>query len=598
MRRSWSAWGLTPEGLALVGGVLAATVVSAQGISLERLELNPGAAGSLLVGTGELLPQGGLRLSSVGQYQQDPLVLYAYSATGNASTRVGSRVSNRLTAHLVAAYALTQRLEVGAQIPLLAFQRGDNLSDQGFARPVPYGLSTPSLGLRWGLLSQRDGRWADVALGLGVGLPLGNAGGPEGTASTSLTPHLMVGRRLGWFRLAWETRLLLPLASAAGALPVRQELRFGAVVATVGRRLRWELNALGAIPLGKDSRPSMNFLLGSRYLVNPSLELFALGGLGVGSAPGTPLFRLMVGTAFGSVTPPRLPGESSVNCSADLKHSAEECPDLDEDQDGVRNGVDRCPHELGSLERNGCPQRDADGDGIEDALDACPGEVGEAGWKGCPMPDDDGDGVENERDSCPTSPGPPETRGCPRNDQDDDGIEDDLDLCPKQKGEAKLQGCPESDRDGDSVANRFDSCPQVSGAPENHGCPPHEIPLVEISQTELLLTSNIYFIPDRPFLDARSNEQLNWVVKVLREHPEFPLISIGAHTDDRGFPNANLQLSRERAMVVRQYLIDRGVAPERLEARGYGGMRPATNNNTSMGREKNRRVEFTIVWSD
>ncbi|OJH38139.1 OmpA family protein [Cystobacter ferrugineus] len=598
MSRGQSRWSLSPRGLGLtVVLFLVAAPAGAQGISLERLELNPGAAGSLLVGTGELLPQGELRVSTVGQYQQDPLVLYAYSATGNSSTRVGARVSNRLSAHLAAAYSLKHWLEIGAQIPLVAFQRGDNLIDKGFAQPVRYGLSTPSVGVRWGLLSQRDGKVMDVALGLRVGLPLGNASGPMGATSAQFSPQVMLGRRFGWFRLALESQLLVPAPSADQA-PSQQEVRFGAVAATVGRRLRWELDVTGSVPLVKDTKPSMNLLVGTRYLVNPSFEMFALGGVGVGSAPGTPLFRVMVGTAFGNVTPPRLPDESSVNCSADLKHTAEECPDLDEDRDGVNNGLDRCPYETGTQERKGCPLRDLDGDGIEDALDACPSEVGEAAWMGCPMPDDDKDGTQNELDSCPASPGPPETRGCPKNDLDEDDVDDDVDLCPKQKGDPKLQGCPESDRDGDTVANRFDSCPNVSGTVLNYGCPPHEIPLVEITQAELLLKSKVYFVPDRAVLDARANEQLKWVVKVIHEHPEFPLISIGAHTDDRGFPNANLQLSQEQAMAVRQYLIERGVAPERLEARGYGGTRPAANNGTMMGREKNRRVEFSIIRND
>jgi outer membrane protein OmpA-like peptidoglycan-associated protein len=375
------------------------------------------------------------------------------------------------------------------------------------------------------------------------------------------------------------------------------ELRFGAAAATVGRRLRWELDVRGAIPLVARAG-SVELLAGPRYMVNPSMELFALAGVGVGSAPGTPLFRVMVGTAFGDVIPPRLRGESSVNCSPDLPHEAEDCPDLDEDQDGVLNGTDRCPMESGTLERNGCPLRDTDGDGIEDALDACPAEVGEAAWKGCPMPDDDSDGVENEKDSCPAEAGPKESRGCPKKDKDGDDIEDDVDLCPALKGDPKLQGCPELDSDRDSVFNRFDSCPNEAGTEENHGCPEHEMPLVTLTRARLELAGKIFFEPAQPRLDARSFSLLNWVAKVINEHPEFPRVVVGAHMDNRGFAEANLRLSQARAESVCQYLIAHGVAPDRLEAKGYGDTRPIDSNATSIGRENNRRVEFIIVWPE
>jgi OmpA-OmpF porin, OOP family len=586
-----------------MGLLLAASVTAAAeptlspGFSLERLDLNPGAAGSLVVGTGELLPQGELRVSTVGHYQHNSLVL-------TQGGEVHPIIGHRLTTHLSAAYALTNWLELSAQLPLVALQRGDDLSARGLAPPTRYGVSTPLFGVRWGLLSQRNGHGADLALGLGLGLPVGTASGLPQDAGAQVTPQLMVGRRLGWFRLALETQALMRkhVVPAASQSVIEQpelgsELRFGAVAATVGRRLRWEVNLVGQVPLVNQPK-SVELLLGTRYLLNPSVELFAVAGMGVGAAPGTPLFRAMVGSAFGGVTPPRLPGESSVNCSTDLKHSAEECPDLDEDQDGVLNGLDRCPYETGTPVRNGCPFRDQDGDGIEDALDACPTEFGDAAWKGCPAPDDDKDGVLNDQDSCPTVPGPAESRGCPKKDADGDGVEDDVDLCPTQAGKPELQGCPESDRDGDGVANRFDSCPDVHGTEENHGCPDHEMPLVSISRARFELMGRVFFVPSQPSLESRSNALLDWVAKAILEHPEFPVISVGAHTDNRGFADANLQLSRARALSVRQYLIQRGVAPERLEARGYGDTRPVDNNGTSIGRENNRRVEFLIIWPD
>lgn len=584
-------------GLLLIGGVaLAREPQVLPDFDLERLDLNPGAAGSLLVGTGELLPEGELRLSVMGHYQHQPLVM------ARGDKRVAA-VGHRVTTHLAAAWSPLRWLELGAQIPLVALQRGDDLRAEGIAPLAKYGIATPSLSARVALLSQVAGMPLDVALGFGVGLPFGSASLLANDGKPSYTPRVMVGRRFGWFRLALEGQALVrPLLQTSSNAPYQQadignEVRFGAAVATVGRRLRWELNVRGSVPL-VEQPSSVELLLGPRFLMNPSMEVFTIAGVGVGSAPGTPLFRVMLGTAFGDVTPPRLPGESSINCSPDLPHSYEECPDMDEDGDGVRNLVDKCPEVAGTLERNGCPLRDTDNDGIEDLLDACPTEPGEAVWKGCPMPDGDGDGVADEKDRCPEVPGVADHDGCPKKDRDEDGVEDDLDQCPLMAGPAERQGCPESDADRDGVVNRLDSCPNVAGLETNFGCPKHEMPLIILKPTTIELTSRIFFEPGDSRLRRTSDAILTLLAKVLNEHPEIPLIVVGAHTDDRGTRESNLRMSQARAEEVRRFLIQKGVAPERLDAKGYGQDRPSESNATARGREINRRVEFEIIWPE
>ncbi|MBM7115299.1 OmpA family protein [Archangium primigenium] len=575
---------------------LAGAPAGSPGFALERLALNPGAAGSLLLGTGELLSQGELRLSTVWHYQHKPVLL----ASGNAHYQI---IGNRLTTHLSAAYSPTTWLELSAQLPLVAFQRGQDAVAQGFAAPTPFGVSTPSLGARLGVLSQLRGHAMDLALGLSLGLPLGNASGLPPELGAHVTPQVMVGRRLGWFRLGLEAQALLrKRIDATPDAAIQQaaqgsELRLGAVAATLGQRLRWEVNVVGTSPL-VDSAKSMEVLVGGRYLLNTSVELFAVGGVGLGASAGTPLYRVMVGSAFGGVSPTWMKGESSVNCSPGFKHTVDECPELDEDQDGIRNVVDKCPFESGILERGGCPFLDQDGDGIEDSRDGCPTEVGLVAYQGCPMPDGDQDGVADEVDSCPADYGPADNRGCPRRDKDGDGIEDDVDACPLQPGEAKFKGCPEEDRDGDGLANSLDSCPDMAGKTENHGCPDHEIPMVYLERDRFVLLGRVFFAPNQPKLEARSHAQLDWVARVIKEHPEFHHISVGAHSDNRGFAQTNLYMTQAQAQAVQWYLIERGVEPERLEARGYGDTRPIGDNNMVRGREQNRRVEFKIVQPD
>jgi outer membrane protein OmpA-like peptidoglycan-associated protein len=558
---------------------------------LERMDLNPGAAGSVLLGTGELLPAGDYRFSAVGHYQHNPLV---FSRGKDVLPIVGSRA----TMHLAAAYSPFSWLELGVQLPVVALQTGADLSSENIAQPASFGLGTPLASARAGLLSQLNGDWGDLALEMGVGAPVGSAPGLARDAGPRYVPRVMVGRRFGWFRVALDSRVVVRPALASytdrdfARGPIGSEAQLGLAVAMVGKRMRWEFDVRSTIPL-VDQPGSVELMLGPRYLVNPSLELFAMAGVGGGSAPGTPLFRVLIGTSFGKVIPPRLPDESAVNCSTELDHSVDECPELDEDEDGVPNGVDQCDDEAGPLERQGCPRKDSDSDGLEDKLDACPEVLGVAAWQGCPMPDQDKDGIEDGRDVCPAEPGPELSRGCPLKDRDKDEIEDDVDECPDQAGPAEREGCPESDLDKDNIPNVLDTCAKEPGPLDNRGCPAHEVPRVTLTRNQIELTEKIFFVPGQSRVRAESFEVLNWVAKVINEHPDLQLIVVGAHVDDR-VPDAQ-RLTQARAEAVRQYLIERGVAPNRLQAKGYGSERPIASNATSIGREANRRIEFTIV---
>ena len=82
-----------------------------------------------MLGTGELLQAGDYRLSLTTHYENDPLVLF------HNGTEVGVLVRHRATAHLAAAYGAWGWLELGAQVPVLLLQRGDDLSAQGLGKP-------------------------------------------------------------------------------------------------------------------------------------------------------------------------------------------------------------------------------------------------------------------------------------------------------------------------------------------------------------------------------------------------------------------------------------------------------------------------------
>ncbi|HEX5745917.1 MAG TPA: OmpA family protein [Archangium sp.] len=557
---------------------------------LERLDLNPGAEGSLVVGTGELLEPGHFRLSAVGHYAHRPLMLFRQGKPEEA-------VSGRGTMHVSAAYALMNWLQVGVQLPVVLLQNlGPGAPDPD--APKSFLLGTPTVGVRLGLLTQDAQGGFDVAVGGDVGLNVGNEAAYARDDGLRYLPRVMVGRRFGAFRTALDAGVMIRpggrITDAGSEIQdqLGNELRIGAALVSTGRRMRWEVNVRGMVALSKQPS-SVELMPGVRYLVNPSLEVFALAGVGVGKTPGTPLFRVLAGGSFGNVMPRRGPGESSVRCELGLSVSAEECPDMDSDKDGVLNISDMCPTEQGTPDRKGCPPRDSDSDGIEDTLDGCPAEPGPAANQGCPVPDDDGDGFKNDDDSCPSEPGP--DRGCPVRDRDKDNIPNDDDACPDEPGPIERKGCPEDDSDKDSVPNRVDSCVNQPGPESNLGCPEHETPLVSITARQLELRGKVYFEASQARIQQRSFSVLDWVARVMSEHPELPRVVVGAHTDDRGLGDENQRLSQRRAEEVRRYLIGKGVAAERLDARGYGSDRPIDSNATSVGRENNRRVDFFII---
>ncbi|NMO14016.1 OmpA family protein [Pyxidicoccus fallax] len=270
------------------------------------------------------------------------------------------------------------------------------------------------------------------------------------------------------------------------------------------------------------------------------------------------------------------------------------CPPRDTDGDGVDDSTDKCPRHAGSASREGCPARDLDEDGVEDSRDACPRVFGAVERQGCPVEDLDRDGLEGPADKCPEDAGPASRDGCPEKDADQDGVPDADDDCPLDEGFPSLRGCPERDTDGDSVADHRDNCPRQSGAQDNQGCPLEQKQFVIIRQDRLELRERIIFEPGTATLQARSLPVLDNVARVLLVHPEFKTLLIESHTDNRGDADANRALSQARAEVVREYLVTQGVPADRLDARGYGPDRPVASNETSQGREANRRVELLL----
>ena len=72
-------------------------------------------------------------------------------------------------------------------------------------------------------------------------------------------------------------------------------------------------------------------------------------------------------------------------------------------------------------------------------------------------------------------------------------------------------------------------------------------------------------------------------------------IEISGHTDNQGSEKLNMKLSKGRAASVREWLIGKGVSSARMTSAGYGPNQPMADNNTSDGRQQNRRTEFRLL---
>lgn len=118
---------------------------------------------------------------------------------------------------------------------------------------------------------------------------------------------------------------------------------------------------------------------------------------------------------------------------------------------------------------------------------------------------------------------------------------------------------------------------------------PPETPNIRAGKTRISTRRKIRF--SGTDVNASSQPLLDELATFLNYHPEYELIEVGVHTDDRGSPKAR---STARAEAVKTYLVSKGVAPERLATKGYGSSRPVAVNMTASGRAQNNRVEFRV----
>ena len=513
----------------------------------------------------------------VGDWAYQPLV--AYDQNGNSEAAI---VKNQFFAHLGASLVLWNQLRFGINVPVLLFSNGESLDAGSTTLTAPKGAALGDI--RIGADISLLGKYGDafqLAAGLQVHLPSGKQENFVSDGSTQLKPRGLIAGDIGIFAYSASTGFLIRTnENDYFDQSVGSEWQFGG---TIGLRLIDKALLLGpelwgstvisdknAAFFSKEGTP-FEALLGAHYLANKNWT-FGLGvGPGFTRGLGSPTTRLLFSGEY-------IPTRKTVT--------------KDKDSDGIADAEDSCPRQAGppnheQVERHGCPLLDQDRDGIFDQDDACISEFGQASQElelhGCPYcQDQDEDGIYDLKDACPTEPGPSRL--------------DKLELhgCPVPPPEPEPEPKPEPDQDQDGFRDLIDACPQTPGLnhddPKLNGCP-----RARIEGSDIIIMDRIEFDSRSDAIRPDSLEILKAVASLLSEHPEIEGILIEGHTDSIGSRNYNLKLSQLRARAVLKWLEGNNIEKGRLSSSGQGMQTPIDTNETVLGRQNNRRVEFHIV---
>lgn len=518
--------------------------------------------------SGHLVPS----LQLVGHYADDPVEL---KRREDASTVV-RLLDEQYKLDVGLGVGLFDRLEIGFVLPVVVYQTGD--ATDLMPAPNTIDLAEARANVRWRFLEA--GGFGFGAQGTAY-LPTSSQAPYQSSARASALAALIVDYRadgeIPW-RIAANVGWSFQPQTAETFLATddRLDVRLGAHVEVLPDTLALMVTGFGRWEALADATRSVSasYLGGARWHWGDTglSSTFAAGGAGAGGY-GTPDVRVVASLDY---TPPsRNTGSGASVAGACIEA---DCSDRDDDRDGIANDDDTCPNEPedfdGFEEDDGCPDRDNDGDGVADFDDACPNTAGTIETAGCPFIDEDNDGIDASVDRCPDAA------------EDIDDFEDS-------------DGCPDRDNDRDGISDTDDACPQVpesiNGVDDADGCPDEGNSAVRLRGGRIEILEQVYFDTARASIKPRSHSVLEQVAAVLGAHPDIRILRIQGHTDARGEERANLELSQQRAVSVKEFLIERGIDARRLSARGYGESHPIANNDTREGRAENRRVEFQII---
>jgi hypothetical protein len=453
-------------------------------VDVQLMNYSIGPKQFFTVDSADLAEKKQLALDAFFTFATKPFSVYTTDGNGNdpmiinPDTPRSEVVKSVAAAQLTAAYGITDKLQVGAALPIIFSLSGDGL-DANSGRGAMNGLSVTGLGDiraegKYQVWAARNhaARFAAIA---GVSLPT-SFGSDDSQFIGDNLPTFHGGGTftytMGKLSLGANAGVILRKPRTIYSSTIGQQLTFGvaaAVAATDKFSVIGELFGRGGLEssFALDESP-MEAVGGLRLITGKSLAVTVGGGAGLDRAIGAPQARFFLSLGY--------------------------APDVrDSDGDGVQNAKDKCPlipeDFDGHDDDDGCPDDDNDGDRRPDSEDKCVNQAEDIDGfdddDGCPELDNDGDKIEDLKDKCPNDAedgkDPYPTDGCPgsKRDSDADNIPDSVDSCPMEEededGFEDGDGCPEADNDADGVPDASDKCPvcpeDKDGFQDEDGCP-------------------------------------------------------------------------------------------------------------------------------
>ena len=475
--------------------------------------------------------------------------------TGTRTTVISSMTEAQLTA----AYGVTDRFQIGANLPIVFALQGDGLMPET-GTAAPGGLNVTGLGdlnveAKYRLL--RDRRFRVSAIG-GLSLPTSvGSGGAQFIGDDLPTVRGKLAAQLDSGRLSFGVNagVILRKPRTIYDSTIGQQLVWGAAAAVrITDRLSLIAESYGRAGLpgfALDASP-LEAEGGLRFYATGAVAVVVGGGAGLIKGIGSPESRFFVSIGF--------------------------APDVrDSDGDGIPNSIDKCPlvpeDKDGFQDEDGCPDDDNDGDHRPDAVDKCPNEAEDLdGFEdddGCPDLDNDKDGIPDLQDKCPNEPEdgkPPFPRdGCPAGKgaaAPAPAPEPEVDAV-----DAVAAPCAEPDRDHDGIPDAQDRCPDqpetVNGVDDDDGCPDTGGLSVARVDGDRLAVDRV------PSLDAHGLSRggqiiVDQMALTMRAHADVTrwLIAIGLPA---------VADAQRVADAVKARLVARGVPAERIEILAAAG---------------------------
>ncbi|MEM6532485.1 MAG: OmpA family protein [Myxococcota bacterium] len=510
---------------------------------------------------------------------------------GQGRRAAGDLVGNRLGLNLVASMFVLEDLQVAIDVPLVAYQNRSLDELEGVLAPGDFsaaGIGAIRISPKFTLLHE-----AKSLIGLGalasVTLPTAAPGESYlGDDGFTVAGEVLASRSLGPLRVAGNVGVVIRGGQEFLNTDVSNDFtyRLGA---------RYDLEALVDKPVDVSSmirgsfrlaepfdsarESPLELLIGGRYRTPEAVDVGVAFGVGLTSGAATPAFRALLTASFAPRAAPAAPAPEPPPLP-----EPEPTP-VDSDGDGILDPDDSCPDSPEDKDNyedtDGCPDPDNDGDGIPDTDDPCANDAEDMDAfedsDGCPDPDNDNDGVGDSED------------GCPNDAEDIDQFEDG-------------DGCPELDNDLDGIADTADQCPNesevINGVDDTDGCPDEGASRIKLTSDKIEILEKVLFATGSAVLNEQSYPLLEQVAAVMANTTKITKLEVQGHTDSSGSAGYNQSLSQRRAEAVMAFIVSKGIAGERMTAKGYGEDVPITSNETSAGREANRRVEFVILEVD